>query len=223
MVKKYISLFSGIGGLDYGIEAAGFQNIGCVEFDAHACQNLRLNTNWPVYQADVTQIDASEILKKNKLKKGELDLLVGGPPCQSYSKSSLWAEDLKRGYKDSRGKLIDHYMRFVQQALPKVFLIENVPGFISSKTKENGFRRVEKFIEEIRKTSGYKYNLSWKIINCAEYGVPQKRERVFIIGSRLGSFEFPLPKYGPPSSEEVLKDEKFPFVTAGEAIKLCKK
>ena len=87
---KYLSLFSGLGGLDYGLEKAGYGNVGCIEFDKDSCQMLRQNKNWQVFEGDIRSLKISTIKSRVGIKKGELDLLVGGPPCQSYSKSSFW-------------------------------------------------------------------------------------------------------------------------------------
>lgn len=215
---KYLSLFSGLGGLDYGLERAGFDNIGCIESDSDACKHLRLNRNWKVYETDITLLNPNQILKDSKLKKGELDLIVGGPPCQSYSKSSFWSDTVKRGYSDKRGKLIDHYMKYVEELLPKAFLIENVPGFISP-SQNSGMQSIHRFLKRIKKEQNIDYKISFKILNCAEYGVPQKRERLFLVANRSGiDFKIPDGRFEEPSTDFVKKGLKLPFRTVGDAF-----
>lgn len=215
---KYLSLFSGLGGLDFGLERAGFYNVGCIESDSDACKHLRLNRNWNVYETDITLLNPSQILKDSNLKKGELDLIVGGPPCQSYSKSSFWSDSVKRGYSDKRGKLIDHYMRFVEELLPKAFLIENVPGFISQ-SQNSGMGSIHKFLKRIKNNQNVEYKISYKVLNCAEYGVPQKRERLFLVANRCGvEFLFPEGQFREPSSESVKRGLKQPFRTVSDAF-----
>lgn len=213
---NYLSLFSGIGGLDYGLEAAGFKNIGCVEFDKDACEVLRTNTSWPIYESDIRNVDFNSITKKSGIKRGELDLVVGGPPCQSYSKSSFWASDMKRGYSDKRGKLIDHYMRSIEELLPKAFLIENVPGFCFS-NQNGGMNSIYRSLDRIKKRFGFNYIISHTVLNCVDYGVPQKRERFFLVANRTGvEFEFPKATHGPVSN--ALGTGLKPFMSVGNAF-----
>lgn len=220
MSKKlqYLSLFTGVGGLDYGLELAGFKNLGCVEIDKDACNVLKQNTKWKIFNEDIKSLNTSELKKTLNIKSGDLDLIVGGPPCQSYSKSSFWNESVKRGYSDSRGKLIDHYMRFVEELLPKVFLIENVPGFCFSE-QNGGMKSIQKSLSKITKKNGVKYSISWKILNCVEYGVPQKRERFFLVANRLGKdFVFPEATHAEKNSQSVIEGMKKPFKTPAQAF-----
>lgn len=212
----YLSLFSGIGGLDYGLEAAGFDNVGCIEWDKEACSNLILNNQWEVFQGDIRSIPADRLRRKLGFRKGQLDLIVGGPPCQSYSKSSFWAEGIKRGYKDKRGKLIDEYLSYVEEFLPKVFLIENVPGFVYE-GQSGGMKSLKRFLNRLKKDKRTSYEISFQVINCADWGIPQRRERVFIVGNRLGvEFEFPEKKYSDPSDTRVTG--LLPYKTASDAF-----
>lgn len=214
----YLSLFSGIGGLDYGLEKAGYQNLGCIEYDHDAILNLKFNRDWNLFEGDIREFSTNLVKRRVGLKKNELDLLVGGPPCQSYSKSSFWAEGIKRGYSDKRGKLIDEYIRFVEELLPKSFLIENVPGFVYS-NQNQGMKQVLKFVKRLKREKGIEYKLSYKVVNCANYGVPQKRERVFIVGNRLGvDFTFPDEKFGPKELARKSNGVIYPFKTARDAF-----
>lgn len=215
---KYISLFSGIGGLDFGIEKAGFTNLLCVENDKDACDHLRLNTNWKIKESDITKLNICLVRKELSLRKKELDLIVGGPPCQSYSKSSFWNEKTKRGYADKRGKMIDYYMAFVKEFLPKSFLIENVPGFIYSK-QISGYESLLNWLAHIEKISGVKYKLEYRVLNAVEFGVPQRRERLFIVANRLKKdFEFPERTHGDPGEPEVKSGFLKSYTTVADAF-----
>ncbi len=215
---KYISLFSGIGGLDYGLEKAGFKNIMCVEHDRDACLNLRNNTAWNVKEGDITKLDPLLERRKLGVRKKGLDLIAGGPPCQSYSKSSFWSSSTKRGYEDARGKLIDHYMKFVEEFLPKVFIIENVPGFIYSK-QNSGFGSFKAWLDRIQKNYNTNYTFELKVLNAVDYGVPQRRERLIIVGNRLGKeFLFPGPTHADPGHELVKGRVLKPFMTVADAF-----
>ena len=214
---NYLSLFSGMGGLDYGLDIAGFNNIGCVEYDKDACSILRKNTSWEIYEQDIRNVDFSLILKNAGIKRAQLDLIVGGPPCQSYSKSSFWTSNTKRGYADSRGRLIDHYMRSVEEILPKAFLIENVPGFCYS-SQFGGMKSIQKSLDKIKKKTGFQYSVSFKVLNCVEYGVPQKRERFFLVANRVGvDFKFPLPTHG-TMNESISNRKLKPYTTTANAF-----
>ena len=87
---KAISLYTGVGGLDFGFEAAGFKTVVASELDAVACRTLRLNRKWPVLEGDIHDFSSEELLEAGNLKPGEADVLIGGPPCQPFSKSSYW-------------------------------------------------------------------------------------------------------------------------------------
>src|SRR5258705_204413 len=99
---KAISLFTGVGGLDFGLEAAGIKTAVAVEMDAVSCHTLRLNRRWPVIEDDITDITSRRILRAAGLRKGEADLIVAGPPCQPFSKSSYWLKGDSRRMKDPR-------------------------------------------------------------------------------------------------------------------------
>src|SRR5688572_2825600 len=87
---KSISLFAGVGGLDFGFEAAGFETAAAVEMDAVCCRTLRLNRSWPVIERDIHAVPSDELLRAAELQSGEADVLIGGPPCQPFSKSGYW-------------------------------------------------------------------------------------------------------------------------------------
>jgi DNA (cytosine-5)-methyltransferase 1 len=124
---KTISLFSGIGGLDFGFEEAGFETRVALEFDKFCCNAMRLNRpHWGVMEGDVNHVSSSDILKTAGLKKGEADVLIGGPPCQPFSKSGYWARGDSLRLDDPRANTLTAYLRILRDTKPKVFLLENV-------------------------------------------------------------------------------------------------
>src|SRR5690349_5820771 len=109
---KVISLYSGAGGLDYGFEAAGFDTAVAVEMDHDCCVTLRANRpEWAVLQGDIHKFTSDQILEAGRLKKGAADILIGGPPCQPFSKSGYWASGDSKRLKDSRASTLWQYMR----------------------------------------------------------------------------------------------------------------
>src|SRR5437016_575979 len=134
--RKVISLYTGVGGLDFGFEAAGFETAAAVEFDATACRTLRLNRRWPVLEGDIHAISSKAILKAGALKVGEADALIGGPPCQPFSKSSYWVSGDALRLDDPRSSTLAAYLRVLRDTKPKTFLLENVYGLAYSSKDE---------------------------------------------------------------------------------------
>ena len=180
-----ISLFSGAGGLDLGLEAAGFESRVAVEFDAVCAQTLRHNRDWPVIEGDVHGVANEHLLKTADLAEGEADLLAGGPPCQPFSKSGYWASGDSKRLDDPRATTLDAYLRILEAAKPRVFLLENVSG-LAYRGKSEGLEHLRRSIDAINRRSGLEYGLEVLRLNAAQFGVPQIRERVFIVGSRDG-------------------------------------
>lgn len=186
-----ISLFSGAGGLDFGLEAAGFETAVCVEMDKWCCETLRFNREWPVIEDRIENVSSEKLLQTGNLKAGEAHLLVGGPPCQPFSKSGYWVSGDAARLSDPRAKTLEEYMRVLEDTLPKAFILENVFG-LAYKGKDEGLVYLRETLARINKKKKTNYSFEWKVLNAAHYGVPQIRERVFIIGSRDGKrFEFP--------------------------------
>lgn len=190
---KLLSLYSGAGGLDYGFEAAGFETSAAVEWDHDCCETLRANRDWPVIERSIYDVPTDEILAAAKLRRGQPDILVGGPPCQPFSKSGYWSKGDALRLEDPRAKTLAAYLRVVEEALPRVFLLENVHG-IAYAGKSEGVSLLLREIEAINKRTGANYVPHYRVIKAVEYGVPQLRERFFMIASREGTpFEFPEP------------------------------
>jgi DNA (cytosine-5)-methyltransferase 1 len=197
---KAISLFTGVGGLDLGFEAAGFETTVAVEMDAVCCRTLRLNRPWPVIEGDVHEVTSETLLKTGKLRKGQADVLIGGPPCQPFSKSGYWARGDALRLDDPRADTLRAYLRVLRDAQPKTFLLENVYG-LAYKGKSEGLDRILAGIRQINAETGSNYRPVWQVIDAANYGVPQHRERVFIVAARDGAeFKFPRITHGEPDA-----------------------
>ena len=193
---KAISLFTGVGGLDFGFEAAGFETAVAVELDAVCCRTLRLNRDWSVIEGDIHAVSSKDLLKAAKLKEGQVDVLIGGPPCQPFSKSGYWARGDAARLDDPRADTLTAYLRILRDTQPKTFLLENVYG-LAYKGKSEGLDRILDGIKRINAETGCNYQPVWQVIDAASYGVPQHRERVFIVASRDGKhFKFPKVRHG---------------------------
>lgn len=195
-----IELFAGAGGLALGIEQAGFQTLACIEFNKDACDTLRQNRpNWNVIEDDIANISPRNLEQLFTLQKGELDLLSGGAPCQSFSYAGK-----RLGLEDARGTLFYHYAVFLEKLQPKMFLFENVKGLL---THDQG--KTYQTITNIFEQCGY--TIQKKVLNAWDYGVAQKRERLITIGIRNDllpqiHFDFPMPHIYKPILRDVLLD-----------------
>jgi DNA (cytosine-5)-methyltransferase 1 len=186
-----ISLFSGAGGLDYGFEAAGFRTGAAVEIDTDCCETLRSNRDWPVIERNIFDVRTDEMLDVAGVGPRDLDLVIGGPPCQPFSKSGYWATGDSGRLGDPRAGTLGAYMRVVEEALPRVFLLENVEG-IAYEQKNEGLSFVLGMIERINRRAGVRYRPIFKVLRAADYGVPQLRYRLFLVAERDGhDFSFP--------------------------------
>jgi DNA (cytosine-5)-methyltransferase 1 len=186
-----IGLFSGAGGLDIGLQAAGFRIAVAVERDAVCCETLRTNHRWNVVEGDLEATTPRKILEAAKLRKRQVDLISAGPPCQPFSKSANWSTNGSRGLRDPRASSLRNLMDIVSYALPRCVLIENVDGF-----RHGGLRFLQKRFRQINAASGASYRPTWTILNAADYGVPQVRRRLFLVAFRDGrEFEFPDPTH----------------------------
>lgn len=200
-----LSLFSGAGGLDIGFHRAGFRIAACVEleraFSLTLAANLgtELDRECQVLNRDIRDLSPDEIQCK------DFDFIIGGPPCQSFSAIGRRAGGVN-GIQDQRGSLFEHYCWLVQHYQPQGFLFENVRGILSANGGQDWARIVRAFAD-------LGYFLSYRVLDCAGYGVPQHRERLIMLGSRLPNVRFPRPTHGPDS---VGKNE---YVSAYEAVK----
>lgn len=195
-----IELFAGAGGLALGLEKAGFFSLGLIEFDKDACNTLKTNRkDWNVIHDDISNISPLDLEEFFDIKKGDLDLLSGGAPCQAFSYAGK-----KLGLEDTRGTLFYHYAIFLTKLQPKVFLFENVKGLLSH-DKGRTYEVMSKVFED----SGYEIHK--KVLNAWDYGVPQKRERLITIGVRKDLVDklhinFPVPHKYKPVLRDILLD-----------------
>ena len=137
-----ISLYTGAGGLDLGLEAAGFRTKVAIEFDNWCTRTVRANrSRWNVVEGDIHAVSSRRILKAAGLRKGEAALVAGGPPCQPFSKSGYWARGDSRRLDDPRADTLTAFMRVVRDTLPRAFLLENVYGLVYE-GKDEGLRHL---------------------------------------------------------------------------------
>lgn len=197
-----LSLFSGAGGLDVGFHQAGFNIIECVEIEGNFTKTLIRNVENKFFgNTKVNCIDINEYQPKLDEK---IDFIIGGPPCQTFSAAGARAAGVN-GTDDERGNLFLQYARLIDKLQPAGFLFENVYRIVGA---QNG--TAWKKIQESFLDLGYK--LHWRILDSADYGVPQFRERLIIVGLKEGKFLFPRPSHGPDSTDNR------PYFSAGQAI-----
>ena len=183
---KVVSLFSGGGGLDLGFIKAGFEIIWAIDNEKNAAETYKANIGSHIVCKDINEVSISDIPK--------CDMVIGGPPCQSFSLAG------NRKVDDDRGKLVWKYLEIIECLQPRAFLFENVTGILSARD-QNG----EKVYEQLSKAfSSLGYNIYSDVVNAVEFGVPQRRKRVFIVGMREGNtFSFPKPTHGDKSKSGV--------------------
>jgi DNA (cytosine-5)-methyltransferase 1 len=181
MNPKAISLFCGAGGCSLGFEKAGYDVVFATDIDNAAISTYKKNFPTTKAQvADINKIDFDKLLEDLGLKVGELDFLIGGPPCQGFSTAGM------RFWDDPRNSLLKSYVKALEKIKPKWFLMENVEGLLTANNGVYLYEATKAFID-----LGYKIRV--EKIYAHEYGVPQRRKRVFVIGNRLG-IDFDLPE-----------------------------
>jgi DNA (cytosine-5)-methyltransferase 1 len=198
---KIISLFSGCGGLDLGFTKAGFKLIYANDNDRVVWETFEKNHKKPIDKRSLFEIKSEEI--------PEADGIIGGPPCQSWSLAGEM-----RGAKDERGLLFYEYVRILQDKKPKFFLAENVPGIISS-------THLPEFKKIVKKFSEVGYEISFKLLDARDYGVPEERKRVIIVGLRKDlklRFEFPQPTHSKYGSTTLDGKKTLKWLTLKDAV-----
>lgn len=212
MVNKYkdkltqIDLFAGAGGLSFGFGQVGFHTLFATDFDKDSCKSFALNHPEAIVEcANILELDPALLRQDLNLAQGQLDVLVGGPPCQGFSTYG------KRDPDDSRNQLYKNYLLFLKEFYPKTFIIENVVGILSM----NEGAIINDILTTTREL-GYKVDL--QTLDVSMYGVPQVRKRVFIIGNRItNSIHFPEPTHG-SIAEADLFNALSPILTVRDAI-----
>src|SRR6266498_4316165 len=214
-----ISLFSGCGGLDRGVEDAGFRVAAAVEIDRDAADTMEKNFHGlqqPVIRRDLREVSADQLLHAAGLHRGERPaLLVGGPPCIAFSKSGFWL-DYKRQGRDPAAGLLQAYTRVLRETRPRAFLLENVYAL----TFKNRASRPA-YVRLMREIDDAGYHCTAGVVNAADYGVPQARPRLFVVGvpKRRPSPQLPSPSHhGQWERRASGAGSGLPHVTAGEAL-----
>lgn len=180
---KLIDLFSGAGGLSLGLKRAGYDVQACVEINRDAMNTYALHEPDAIhYNQDVKTISFEQF-------RGKIDVVSGGPPCQPFSVGGL-----RKASNDSRD-MLPEFVRCLQEVRPDAFIMENVPGLMLKNTRPY-------FDWVLAQLSAAGYLLNWAVLNAADYGIPQKRRRLFILGSRRVQLRFPAPTHGPGTARE---------------------
>ena len=221
-----IDLFSGAGGFSLAAHEVGFDILAAVEFDQHAANTYqrniveRLGANTHVYAEDIIPLNIDALMSEKGLKSGDLDLLLGGPPCQGFSTHRIKG----RGEDDPRNKLLLRYFDFVEKLMPKAFLVENVPGLLWPRHA----LYLNKFLE-LANEKKYKV-ITGKplIINARDYGVPQSRRRAFILAVRedidIENLEWPpkpthiKPDFDKPPTKNIWKSASIAFERPADEV-----
>ncbi|MBV8542293.1 MAG: DNA cytosine methyltransferase [Pseudonocardiales bacterium] len=213
-----ISLFSGAGGLDLGAEAAGYRVAAAVEQDRDAATTMEKNFPdlvSPVIQADILDVSTREILRAAGLTGRERpDLLIGGPPCTPFSKSGFWL-DWKRAGLDPGASLLQAFTRVLAECRPRAFVLENVYALTyKNQASRPAYERLMREIDEAG------YDARANVLHAANYGVPQARPRLFVIGAPKGEKcpEHPAPTHGGMWERQSTGNPALPHVTTGEAL-----
>lgn len=202
-----VSVFSGAGGLDIGFKAAGFHTVFASDVWDIACKTLKYNNMADeILCEDIRNINFKEV----KERYGEIDVVIGGPPCPPYSQTRHYLINKKSGLKDEKaGFGVPEYFRAISELNPTVFFFENVDGF-TFKTHTEAFD----YLKE--ESSNLGYNITFKVVNCANYGIPQTRKRFICIGVKKGLPEFVFPEETHATPDKL--QGKKPWVTCGEVL-----
>lgn len=202
--------------MDVGVTKAGFELLACLEIDRHCCDTLRANSSVlcapEILEGDIREVDPSTLMERFSLQPGELALLCGGPPCQSFSQIG------KRGsLGDDRGALLFQMIRFADALRPRAVLMEQVKGLKTARDLRG--ERGGVFDELLSTFAELEYTVHWQVINAADYGVPQTRERLFIVAlADDGEFEFPAPTHRAEDTQGELFPERELHRSLSDAI-----
>ncbi|MBF2755544.1 MAG: DNA cytosine methyltransferase [Gammaproteobacteria bacterium AqS3] len=203
-----IDLFCGAGGLSQGFMKAGFDILAANDFDGHAASTFKLNhPGTAFFDGPIEDIDPKDFLNVSNLKQGELDVLMGGPPCQAFS-----VNNHRRGMHDARSGLFREYLRMVEGLMPRAVVMENVTGI----TSVAGGRAVEEIYFSLERLG---FRVEHQILRAEEFGVPQERRRIFFVAIRDGgSFRWPRPTHQNEPDLLTAPLKLKPFVTVEDAI-----
>lgn len=213
-MSSFVSIFSGAGGLDIGLQRAGWDCLYATDFDKHAVETLQLNAaarrfhgGGLIRQADIRDLTGAQMLCEMGKSRGDIALLAGGPPCQSWSSAGH-----QLGFNDPRGRLFEDYLRVAKQLDVRWLLFENVRGLITARGSDGVPGSALAAIRQALFSAGWQTRV--ELFNAADYGVPQRRVRVVLIGYRLGD----LPPIPVASHTENGGTEKASWVSMAEAL-----
>ena len=202
-MHKIVSLFSGCGGLDLGFKKAGFHAVLATDIWNTACKSLELNdVADTILCEDIRKIDFTQY-------KGKVDAVIGGPPCPPYSQTRHYLTEKVGGFQDEKaGFAVPEYFRAIEEISPKAFVFENVDGFAFKTHKEP-----MEFLKERAKMLGY--NITYRVVHAANYGVPQTRKRFICVGlnKEIGTFEFPCETHSEKGENGTNK-----WITCGDVL-----
>jgi DNA (cytosine-5)-methyltransferase 1 len=184
-----ISLFSGIGGLDLGARLAGFDLAMAVDNDGSALACIEEALGVTPLCTDLSSLSSEDLRRFSSIPKSRDSILIGGPPCTAFSHAGFWIERKRSGDDEQIGRIAD-FLRFIADLRPRAFLMENVPGLLFK-----NYRHI--FSELLSSAKRFGYSISYTVLNAADFGVPQKRRRLFVVGLREPSkpFTFPEPSF----------------------------
>lgn len=211
--QAVVSLFSGAGGLDLGVKAAGLEVAVATDYEEKALATLRANAPVvPTIAGDIREVATGELLDAARLEVGDAALVVGGPPCTPFSKSGFWRKE-KVESRDPNASLLDEYVRVVREAQPAGFVLENVQAL----TYKNHAVQFTRLLDGL---SSAGYSVDHKVLLAADHGVPQLRRRTFVIGRRDGGpLSFPVATHSGWSERDLTIDANLPgHITAKDAI-----
>jgi DNA (cytosine-5)-methyltransferase 1 len=199
--QSVLDLFCGAGGLSLGFENAGFDVIAGVDNDEDAVETYRRNHEGRAIQCDLANTRPEVFAETHDIEAEDVDGTVGGPPCQGFSSANN-----ERHVNDERNNLVFAFVDYVRHYEPEWFLMENVTGL---KGIDDG-ETLELLVSDFE---GAGYTVDWTILNAADYGVPQKRRRLFVQGQRDGSPTWPEPTHAPPKEIEDIGEKEAEVTT----------
>lgn len=203
-----IDLFSGAGGTGCGFKEAGFRILGAVELNANAAKTYRSNLGVNVKEIDIRKLVPAEFREELNLKIRELDVLVGCPPCQGFSRIRNG-----NGESDERNDLVLSYLKFVEEFMPRYAIFENVPGILKYDYAKAFYKQLYRGLKKLG------YDIKKFEENAADYGTPQHRQRVVVVAARFGQKMLVLtPTHGDPKSKKVKSGDLLPWLTVRDAI-----
>ena len=208
-MPKVLDIFSGCGGMSWGLHKAGFDVIAGIDNWMPALDTFKLNhPDATIFNADIRELNADTVRQELGLKKGELDVLVGGPPCQGFSKN---VPSIYRFLEDPRNQLYKDYLSFVEAFAPKVVVIENVAEIYNAFNGEIRLQIIENLVR-------LGYQVEVKVLFAPDYGVPQRRSRCFFFATRTGVVpQFPEPTHSKSGTKKGNYVKK-PYLSAWDAI-----